>query len=70
MWRDPVVEEIRDIREEHAKKFNYDLYEICEYFRRQQSLSDCKVVSRQPRKPMAYLTQVAGADDAVSQRCI
>lgn len=24
-WRDPIVEEIRLIRDEHAAKFNYDL---------------------------------------------
>ena len=25
MWEDPIVEEVRKIREEHAAKFKYDL---------------------------------------------
>lgn len=29
MGKDIIVEEIRKIREEHAKKFNYDIKEIC-----------------------------------------
>ncbi len=30
MWTDPIVEETRRLREEHAKKFNYDLRAIFE----------------------------------------
>ena len=51
MWRDPIVEEIHRIRDEHAKKFEYDLHAICEDLRKQQITSGRKVVSRQPRKP-------------------
>ena len=25
MWEDPIVEEVRKIREEHAARFGYDL---------------------------------------------
>ena len=32
----PIVEEVRRIRDEHARKFNYDLHAICEDFRRKQ----------------------------------
>ena len=28
MWQDPIIQEIRQIREEHAARFNYDLWEI------------------------------------------
>jgi hypothetical protein len=28
MWNDPVVDEVRKVRDEHAKKFNYDLQAI------------------------------------------
>ncbi len=31
--KDPIVEEIRKIRDEHVKKFNYDLDAICEDFK-------------------------------------
>ena len=27
-WKDPIVEEVRKVREEHAAKFNYDLVAI------------------------------------------
>jgi hypothetical protein len=30
---DPIVEEVRKVRDEHARKFNYDLNRICEDFR-------------------------------------
>ena len=29
MWNDPIVEETRRIRDEHARQFNYDLAAIC-----------------------------------------
>jgi hypothetical protein len=29
MQKDPIVEEIRDLRKAHAAKFNYDLKAIC-----------------------------------------
>ena len=54
MWLDPIVEEIRRIRDEHAKRFDYDLHALCEDIRERQSLSGCKVVSRPPRKPVVH----------------
>ena len=59
MRHDPIVEEIRRIREEHAKKFNYDLHAICEDFRKRQLLSGRTVVSRPPRRPLTYVGQKA-----------
>lgn len=50
MWRDPIVEEIRRIRDEHARKFNYDLHAICEDIRQRQASSGRTVVSRPARK--------------------
>jgi hypothetical protein len=50
MWQDPVVDEIHRIRENHAKKFNYDLHAICEDIRKKQAKSDHKVVSRPSRR--------------------
>lgn len=29
MWIDPIVEETRRIRDEHARRFDYDLAAIC-----------------------------------------
>ena len=57
MWLDPIVEEVRRIRDEHERRFDYDLRAICEDFREKQSSSGHKVVSRQPRRPMAHVAQ-------------
>ena len=59
MWQDPIVEEVRRIRDEHARKFNYELHAICEDFRLKQLSSPRKVVTRKRRRPVAYvLTEV------------
>jgi len=51
MWQDPIVEEVRRIRDEHAKKFNDDLHAICRDFRNRQISSGHRVVSRPRRIP-------------------
>ncbi len=50
MWKDPVVEEVRRIRDEYARSFEYDLGKICEDLRRQQAESGRKVVTLPPKK--------------------
>ena len=42
---DPIVEEVRQVREEHAKRFNYDLKAIFADIQKQQKASDRKFVS-------------------------
>jgi len=64
MWQDPIVEEVRRARDEHAKKFNYDLHAICEDFRKRQRSSGHRIVSRQPRIPIDRSAQ-QGASAAV-----
>ena len=49
MIHDPIVEEIREIRQEYAAQFNHDIDAICEDLRRKQQQSGRKVVSRKPR---------------------
>ena len=49
IMRDPIVETVRDAREEHAKKFNYNLHEICEDLRSKQKDCGHKVVSLPPK---------------------
>jgi hypothetical protein len=51
MCDDPIVAEIRRIREEHAKKFNFDVHAICEDLRRLERESGRVYVSRPPRRP-------------------
>jgi len=44
-WQDPIVEEIRRIRQEHAARFNYDVRAIIEDARKRQQQGNRKVVS-------------------------
>ena len=46
--RDPIVEEIRRIRQEHAARFNFDLDAIFEDLKEKERNSKRKVVSRPP----------------------
>ncbi len=45
MWVDPIVEEIRQFREEYAAKFNYDLEAICRDLKRQEQESGREFVT-------------------------
>lgn len=51
MWKDPIVEEVRKIRQRHAAKFNYDLDAICRDLQEQEQKSSRKVVSLPAKKP-------------------
>jgi hypothetical protein len=51
MWNDPIVEEVRKVRNEHAKKFNYDLQAIAADLKKQQKASKRKFVTLPPKKP-------------------
>jgi hypothetical protein len=51
MIDDPIVEEIRNIRDQLSKKFNYDIEAIFRDAQKRQTLSKRKVVTRKPRKP-------------------
>ncbi len=50
MSKDEVLEEIYQIREDHAKSFNYDLQAICHDLCRRQIASGRQIIS-QPLKP-------------------
>lgn len=49
MWKDPVVEEVRTIRDEYARQFNYDIEAICRDLRAQEAQSGREVVSLPPK---------------------
>lgn len=49
MKSDPIIDEIRKIREAHAAKFNYDLSAIYADLRKKQQEAGYAVVSRQPK---------------------
>jgi hypothetical protein len=47
---DPIVEEVRRIREEHAASFNYDIDAIYADLKRVEAESKLPHVSREPRR--------------------
>ena len=51
MESDPVVAEVRAIREQHAARFGYRLDEIVLDAQRQDAAGDRKVVRLSPRRP-------------------
>ncbi len=50
MWKDPVVEDVRAIRDGYARGFDYDLGKICEDLRRQQAEAESEVVTLPPKR--------------------
>lgn len=50
MWHDPVVEEVRAIRDAYAKSFNYDLDAIARDLRKKEAAGERKLVDPAPRK--------------------
>ena len=45
MWIDPIIEELHRIREEHAKKFNYNLRAMFDDLKQQEKRSGKTYVS-------------------------
>ena len=45
MWKDPIVEEVRRIREAYGSRFNHDLDAICDDLKRKQQTGGREVVS-------------------------
>ena len=50
MWRDPIVEEVRAIRDAYAKAFDYDLDAIFNDLKKQQAGSDAAFVILSPKR--------------------
>jgi hypothetical protein len=51
MKNDPIVAEVRRIREEYAAQFAFDLDALAEDLREREATSQERVVSLPPRKP-------------------
>jgi hypothetical protein len=47
---DPIVEEVRRIREEHAAQFNYDIDAIYADVKRREAESNLPHISLEPRR--------------------
>jgi len=51
MYKDPIVEELHEIRRKHAASFNYDLHAICESLRKAQESSGRNIITKPLRAP-------------------
>jgi hypothetical protein len=63
MRDDPIVEEIRRIRQQHTDKFRGDLRAICHDLRRQEQQSDRRFVSRPARQAQTVRTTAPSAEN-------
>jgi len=50
MFEDPIVAEVRAIRDQYAKQFNYDLDAICRDLQEKEKVSGRKLFSPPPRR--------------------
>jgi hypothetical protein len=53
MWKDPIVEEVRKVRDDHAASLDYDLGRIFQDLKEREQQSGRKVVSLPPKRPVA-----------------
>ncbi len=53
MWQDEILDEIHQIRAEHAKSFNYDLDAMFADWQKKQLEGGREVVSLPPRRSLA-----------------
>ena len=51
MFNDPIVEEVRRVRDKLAARFDYNIEAIVENARKEQEASGRKTVAFPPRKP-------------------
>jgi hypothetical protein len=55
MWTDPIVEEVRRVREQHAAKFDYDIGRIVADVKKREQESTRVVVAAPDRKQLAEI---------------
>ena len=51
VWRDPIVDEVRRVRNRYAARFDYDLWAMYRDLKQKERNSDLKVVMPPSRKP-------------------
>jgi hypothetical protein len=56
---DLILEEVWKARDEHARRFHYDLKEICADLRKIESRSGARAVTRKPKRLSATTGQRA-----------
>lgn len=66
MVNDPIVEEVRQVRDQHASRFNYDLKAIVADLRKQEKKARRKFVKLSPKKPFIFPKRPLSKDVKVS----
>lgn len=69
MWKDPIVEEVRAIRDQYARQFNYDIRAIHRDLQAREHASGATVVRLPPRpavrpQPAGHTPEQAPRDEA------
>ena len=68
MIHDPIVEEVRAVREQLAAQFNFDIRKIVEDARKRQADSQSRVVSFEKKNPPLPLGGVEDSPPPVTRR--
>jgi hypothetical protein len=61
MWQDPIVTEVRQVREAHAAQYNYDLQAIYRALKEQEERSQRERVSFAPKRIPPVKTEIKPA---------
>jgi hypothetical protein len=67
MTDDPIVAEIRKVRQAHAGRFNNDIAAICADYRRLQKESGRQYVTFTPRRPKMKIEPAAARESGVAK---
>ena len=59
MWKDPIVEEIRAIREQIAKDCSYDIRKIVKRLQRKEKAHRGRIVRKEDLAPRATVKHVS-----------
>ncbi len=61
MWKDPIIEELQQQRDEYAKQFNYDLTAMFEDLKAKERLNTTHTIVSWPvsRRPVTVLPPAA-----------
>ncbi|MEE8058413.1 MAG: hypothetical protein V3T17_11350 [Pseudomonadales bacterium] len=51
MWEDPIVKEVREIRDQLAAEYDYDVRKLCRYLQECERQEHRKIISMPSRRP-------------------
>lgn len=58
MWQDPIVEEVREIREQQALAFGWDIWAMYVYLKELEKASEREVISFTPKPLMQIKLEI------------